>query len=366
MNDTELSMRPGTSVLPSIQAMRGVAALAVLVHHLGQYAGLRFSAGWLLPGSGLLWSGVDIFFVLSGFLMAWSSFGKSNAVRSSVAFLTGRAGRIYPPYWAALALTVMIAVALPQAMPKETVCPALCQISLMPYDGSPLLGPAWTLSYEVIFYLIFAALLMFPGKTRLFGLGVWTMIVLVSGLFFPPSNRASIIHLALAPLPLEFLMGCWIAVALQKGQRFTSLFAAMFALFLMLMGAAYFNSVSPGLRGSAAEWARVALVGLPAVGLVFTLASMDLTKAIQPPHIFQWLGDRSYSLYLIHWPIVVGLSWIVHESLSGAAVPAMTFVICGFGASLAISAVMYRYVESPSHLFAKAISRRIYNLAERS
>jgi exopolysaccharide production protein ExoZ len=67
MNDTELSMRPGTSVLPSIQAMRGVAALAVLVHHLGQYAGLRFSAGWLLPGSGLLWSGVDIFFVLSGF-----------------------------------------------------------------------------------------------------------------------------------------------------------------------------------------------------------------------------------------------------------------------------------------------------------
>jgi len=340
--------------------MRGVAALAVLVHHLGQYAGLRFSAGWLLPGSGLLWSGVDVFFVLSGFLMTWSSVEKNEGVRSSVAFLTGRAGRIYPPYWAALGLTLMTAVAIPSAMPDETVCPVLCQVSLMPISGKPLLGPAWTLSYEVIFYLIFSTLLLLSGKTRLFALGGWTLTVLVSALFLPSSNEPSIVHLALAPLPLEFLMGAWIAIALQGARRFNNLPALLSAGALMLIGAAYFNLTSHGLQGRAAEWLRVALVGLPAAAIVFILASYDVTRSVALSPIFRWAGNRSYSLYLVHWPVVVGTSWIVRQYLGVNVSSAVAFIVVGLGVSLGLSAVMYRYIERPSHRLAKTVSQRIY------
>ena len=358
-------MPSGTSVLPAIQAMRGIAALAVLIHHLGQYAGLRFSAGWLLPGSGLLWSGVDVFFVLSGFLMTWSSFEKSDAVRNSVAFLIGRAGRIYPPYWAALILTLVIAHAIPRAMPEEAVCPVLCQVSLMPFSGKPLLGPAWTLSYEVIFYLIFSALLLLPRKTRLFALGGWTLIVLVSGLFLPPSNEPSIVHLALAPLPLEFLMGAWIAIALQGASRFTNLPSLLGAGALMLIGAAYFNLASHGLQGRAAEWLRVGLVGLPAATIVFILASFDVTRSVALSRIFRWAGDRSYSLYLVHWPVVVGTSWIVRQYLGVNVSSALAFVVVGLGVSLGLSAFMYRYIERPSHRLAKTVSQRIHAWPDR-
>lgn len=340
--------------------MRGVAALAVLVHHLGQYAGLRFSAGWLLPGSGLLWSGVDLFFVLSGFLMTWSSFEKSDGLRSSVAFLAGRAGRIYPPYWAALGLTVMTAVALPSAMPEETVCPVLCQVSLMPFSGKPLLGPAWTLSYEVIFYLIFSTLLLLSGKRRLFALGGWTLIVLASGLFLPLFNEPAIVHLALAPLPLEFLMGAWIAIALKGASRFNNLPSLLGAGALMLIGAAYFNLASHNLQGGAAEWLRVALVGLPAAAIVFILASFDVTRSVALSPIFRWAGDRSYSLYLVHWPVVVGTSWIARQYLGVNVSSAAAFIVVGLGVSLGLSALMYRYIERPSHQLAKAVSQRIH------
>ena len=345
--------------LRRLQAARGIAAVAVLVHHCGQYVAIRFGISWLLPGSGLLWSGVDVFFVLSGFLMAWTSFETPASVRGSAAFLIARLGRIYPPYWIALLFTLGVVFALPLALPKEILCPSACQISLLPFGGSVLLGPAWTLSFELIFYLAFSVLLLFPVRLRLGILCLWTIVIVGSGLLFKYVGDKTILHVAITPLTLEFLLGIWVALALRSGISAVRPAGSYYAIAALLAGAAGFNVLSPTLQGNAVEWSRFLLTGLPAGAIVFFIASTDVSSQASVPRILEWAGDRSYSIYLVHWPIIVGLSWLVQHYLGTNILAAIAFIIGGMGSSLTIAIPMFRFVEQPSHKSAKALSQTI-------
>ena len=148
------NQRSGQAELYGVQMLRAVAALAVVVHHtLEQSNGAahRFSPDWLTISGA---SGVDIFFVLSGFIMLHVSFRGTDAPPTPGAFLLRRATRIYPFYWlcclGVLTISAMGFLAT-HHFPASRVVAALL---LLP--GDTILGVSWTLVYEVYFYLLFA------------------------------------------------------------------------------------------------------------------------------------------------------------------------------------------------------------------
>jgi peptidoglycan/LPS O-acetylase OafA/YrhL len=162
-----------------VQALRGAAAVGVLKHHIATSIDLYFGPGWTPPGTGLGWVGVDLFFVLSGFIMVWTTRSAGHGLRPAAAFWTRRVLRVYPPYWAATLLAVLLVAAVPAAFDHE---PAgwWASILLWPAANQPFLQPGWPLIYELWFYLGFGFLMLAPPKflgALLFG---WALAVVIS------------------------------------------------------------------------------------------------------------------------------------------------------------------------------------------
>ena len=147
-------------VLQSIQILRGLAASAVLAFHAAQRSGHSFTIGA---------AGVDVFFVISGYIM-WSVMRDGPSPRS---FLTRRLARIVPLYWA-VTLAMVAFSAVPGALPnlQLTWRHVLLSLLFVPHaapDGAvfPVLVPGWTLTYEMFFYAILTAALWLPASLRL-------------------------------------------------------------------------------------------------------------------------------------------------------------------------------------------------------
>src|SRR5262245_61905199 len=151
--EISLSARPDSSSLVSIQALRAIAALLVFLGHAINQVNLEVAEEF--PNSYGPF-GVDLFFVISGFVMVYSSerlFGQPGA---SVKFFARRLARIVPLYWAATAILVWFDV--PNASTKA-VLGSLFFVPHIPLEA-PLLDVGWTLIFEMFFYSVFAIALL--------------------------------------------------------------------------------------------------------------------------------------------------------------------------------------------------------------
>src|SRR5260370_18583400 len=150
--------RPGSSSLVSIQALRVIAALVVCWAHAINAVPAEVAAEFpTLYGP----FGVDLFFVISGFVMVYSSEGLFGKAGAPIKFFARRLARIVPPYWAATAILVWFVV--PYASTKAV----LGSLFFAPHvpSESPLLFVGWTLIFEMFFYAVFAIALL--AKRRL-------------------------------------------------------------------------------------------------------------------------------------------------------------------------------------------------------
>jgi exopolysaccharide production protein ExoZ len=176
-----LSTVHGRGELHGLQMLRGVAASMVVAHHiLGKsdtVAG-RFSPLWLNLS---LSSGVDIFFVISGFIMLYTTFGRTATSPSPLEFIIKRVVRIYPFYWfCCLILITLVSVHIfkPRLFDLSEVIESML---LVPGHNS-LLATSWTLSYEMFFYFIFGATLFFRSQvTTLVGTSVAIGVAYIVG-----------------------------------------------------------------------------------------------------------------------------------------------------------------------------------------
>jgi exopolysaccharide production protein ExoZ len=238
--------------LRSIQILRAVAAIGVVIYHATHS---RFTVGA---------AGVDLFFVISGFIMATIAPG-----RAPLAFLADRAWRIYPLYF------VCLAVALLTIPPAAASCPAV-SLTLLPLGCWSYLTPAWTLTYEIAFYALMALALWRRE------LPVWLTIptVALALAFAPPGPN-------LNPLLLiEFLGGYFIA-KLPLNERA--------ALPLIALALAIFCVPKPDLIDRALWW------GVPSGLLVYGALSLERRFIGKVADLFVALGDASYSIYLTNY-----------------------------------------------------------------
>ncbi|HEY0052995.1 MAG TPA: acyltransferase, partial [Caulobacteraceae bacterium] len=209
--------------LDGLQHLRAVAALGVVAFHAGARYGLHQPIGpWDVDFWGLGERGVDIFFVLSGFLL-WTT-TSARPPRNPGAFLWARFKRLAPPYW--LATGALACAALFTGLyPHLTVEPLHVLSSLFfwpmlspshPPAIWPLLVPGWTLNYEMAFYVLFAAVLLVPATRRLLVLAAAVGVLLLAGLI--PVLPVPI-DFWTRPLIVEFLFGVGIGAIWTSGRR---------------------------------------------------------------------------------------------------------------------------------------------------
>lgn len=276
-------------------------------------------------------SGVDIFFVISGFVMAISYLGKTTM--SVAEFACHRLIRIVPLYWS---MTCLALIKLSFGVVREggasvQITPAFVITSFLfiPYknslgDTQPVLPPGWTLNYEMFFYLLFALALLLKIDVAKFLTPV--MLVLVGlGFFYPAALFDAIL--------VEFLAGLLLGYAVHRGFNMPTAWACLSGIF---------GIVFLFLHGP-----RVATWGLSAFFIVQCFVMLE--GKIKVPASLIKLGDISFSLYLSHYLFIAPLVRLCTRfNLSMYSI----IDICLLS-SIFIAVVVYRYLETPLTGFFK-------------
>lgn len=322
----------------SIQCLRAIAALSVVTAHIGAVERLYGGGYAFMPGWGVY--GVDLFFVISGFVMVWTSHARFGHPRAALPFMLHRIARIYPVYWQ---FTVVIIVAMllsPQSLNSSAgnQPDTVKSLLLWPQTMDPLLGVGWTLVFEMYFYSVFCLAFVLPRSLSLGIFAAWTLLLLLSP-FLSLSSDSAELRLILSPLALEFLMG--VAAAYGFIRRMYLPPPVLLACAIAIITALIF--VEPMLT----PYARVGWIGIPCLMTVYALLWLE-EQGI--PHFPSWLrriGDASYSLYLSHFLLLsaLGKFWKM-LGLQGLAAHIAFVAFCPL-AAIALALLNYRWVEQP-------------------
>jgi peptidoglycan/LPS O-acetylase OafA/YrhL len=336
------------AVLQHVQALRFAAAAMVLMSHLQHevpsVAGLARD-GWEPWRPVFFAGGVDIFFVISGFIMytiAAADFGRPGGARE---FLVRRLLRIVPPYWlfttAMLVATAAFAshVAHPQLSPVHVLASYFFIPAANAYGKMfPLLILGWTINFEMLFYAVFTLGLLVPRRVGLAVIGGAIALLGLAGLaFVPPGPFAFWCN----PIVFEFLMGIAIAWARLRGVAWppaAAIAALLAGVVLMVL------AMRSGLADHA--WlARPLWMGVPAA-LFCAAAALVREQAAPGPGLraLAFGGDASFALYLSH-PFtlaVVAALW----RFTGIAQPTV-YIVVAAAASIATAAALYAGLERP-------------------
>jgi len=293
--------------MESIQMLRGIAVLMVLFFHVGVYEGKaseQIIFGTLLDVGK---AGVDIFFVISGFVMVSISNRSQNRDAKPGSFLLKRAIRIYPLYWFYTGISLVIFLIRPDLANRSGgvgQTSILHSILLLPdKSGAPIVGQGWTLIHEMYFYLIFACILFVRPSLRVRLFVIWGLVVAAVTYAWQPSwnclwpSIGAILGLAFSPLTLEFLGGTLIASLTMSGWHRMGKSAVFLGALLLCCAALP--------TWSWGSLPREIAYGVPAILIVYGAISMEHTVGFTGPRFLRSVGDASYSIYLSH---ILGLS----------------------------------------------------------
>ncbi len=290
-------------MLISIQHMRAMAAILVVIHHAA-WKGTQYSTN---PLDGFIVGniGVDLFFIISGYIMCFTS--DKKRIRFSE-FITARVIRIIPLYWILTSVALAIYFILPEKVNSsggETNI--FASYFLYPISGKYLIQNGWSLSYEFYFYFIFAI-----GASLAF-LGKYTITVMILSVFvalgFFVSFDSTTYNFLTNQLLAEFIMGMLAFLVLKKYSiprkvSFILLIASVTWIIYLNIGKGF------GIR----------ILDYGVACWLFFVAYLSLEKDLirmntsQLSLFFQALGNSSYSLYLFH-PFVLTLMSIIMVKL---------------------------------------------------
>lgn len=293
-------------------------------------------------------SGVDLFFVISGFVMTTIMRGGFQRSGSILKFLSRRFTRIYPLYWF-FSLVLLAAFLVRPDMMKRSLAGGevdlLGSFLLLPQDGLPLLMVGWTLVHEMYFYLVFALMLLLPERRMPLLLALWGGAVICANMLMPISGGASF-RLIAHPLTLEFIAGCLVAILVRRGGAHIGLPCLMLGILGWLAGYALHGYFGLGLAPSA--WFRVLVFGLPSTLVVYGLVVLEVRKERVMPGWMASLGDASYSIYLSHVLVLGGVARVgTGFVLAGDPVLRPVILATLIAVAMLVGMVCHRLLEVP-------------------
>lgn len=301
----------------SVQILRAVAAGAVVLTHAQTWLSLKTGSPDALPVLHFLGSfAVDLFFVISGFIMVYTSeplFGRPEGPKN---FFMHRLVRIVPFYWIVTAAYVAMSLAFPQfgrSYGLDFIAASFLFIPMHNADGDvmPIVGHGWTLNYEMQFYALFALAVLAPRRIAVASVSVALAAMVVIGQHVAPTS--TVLAFWTGPVIMQFVYGMLIGLVYREGLRLPKLLAVA----LILAGCALMF----GVRASSVEVPP--LVTTLSVILIMSGATFG-DFALKGPvwGAFAIIGDASYSMYLLHSaPIRAALALSHRTSLDFASAP---------------------------------------------
>lgn len=347
----------------SIEAARAIAALVVLLMHSANLMRTEQFSGHTGLGGALDFGyiGVDFFFVLSGFIITYVHFSEIGHPNCIPRYLWRRFSRIYPIFWFVLLLVLTISVAGRYALGKGLVLDMAWEdiagtVFLMMGQGEPkYVGVAWSLQYEVVFYVAFC-LLLANARIGMATFVIWGAFVALQAI------GATDVHLPMNlgnAHCLQFLFGVVVGATARRYSLRVSV--AMLPLALLALAAAVVFEVY-GPLGRHAASGRIAL-GLTSAFLLTALVALEREQVLRTPIWLARVGSVSYSIYLGHIVFInltysVLLKLGIYHSLPELLVFA-TAVCVALGATITIG----HYVEMPLvHLLKDFLTSRPKNI----
>jgi exopolysaccharide production protein ExoZ len=333
--------------LEGVEAGRGVAALLVVLYHAALHVEDNVGSAvlWGLPHFGH--AGVDFFFVLSGFIISFvhrKDLGKPGRLGH---YLERRFTRVFPFYWLVLGFVLLDIGLLHQAQ-FPGIRELLTNVFLLPQAKDQIVGGAWTLVYEIMFYVVIAIAIC----NRRIGtavLCVWAALV-VLGCVSNSVYQSAALNVVTSPFCLEFFLGIGAAMILSR--RTVPLSGIVLTVGLVGFAAAGVCEVGGWLYGFGAA-ARLAY-GTCAFMVILALVERERSGHLKVPRYMAVLGRASYSVYLVHL-IAIGttfkfLSMTTRLNPSWAlpvwALLCVMGVAAGILASLWLEQPLIRYVRT--------------------
>lgn len=345
--------------LLSVQILRGLAATMVVVLHIFAAFDAYYGTSTLIEYPSLaafLESGVDIFFVISGFIMFIVTRHKFSRGYTKE-FIKKRIFRVLPLYWSLTLFYALLLILVPTAFNSASfdwlkLIKSLLFIPHLNNDGDtmPVLSVGWTLNFEIYFYLIFAIALIFKKYIGiLFILSVFLLGSLIGDMYQLPA----MLKVITSTLLFEFLFGVFIAAAYiyckKKGGQFifSKKLDLLLGLTFTVVIASYWTLLYPEFNND--RYSRSILWGgVSAITVVLFLLLDFWIKNISPA-IF--IGNISYSLYLIQvftLPVTIKLAIMSEYSSS------FFLVILGVTQlliSFAVAFFCYKFIELPTNKY---------------
>jgi peptidoglycan/LPS O-acetylase OafA/YrhL len=392
-----------------LDVLRGIAALCVVFNHFGYFVPWQLNNPvnhWIDPGD----YGVFVFFIISGYIVP-ASLERKGSVRT---FWVSRIFRLYPLYLLAVGLAVVLSLAHIGGLRGEGADPAtsvLSQLLMMSnvLAGENLPNVVWSLSYEMIFYLLLTALFMarIHQRSSRYALAFGVAAVALGGVLPQAYLNHNIWSPRLIALVADMvvLTGLALAVALRGMPRLLgAILAAMVGLTLLAFNGTWLfpwealsilalmftgtmlyraeqgqypwrkaipiavavlgMSMAAGLwhhrAGSSAHatllWDRAYFMSLFMAGLTF--AAGLVCRDLRWPRALSWLGLISYSVYLLH-PMLIDIYRHVPGTAHHPFWPQIALDVLFFAFVIAVCSVTYLLVERPMQELGRRLGRKL-------
>ncbi|MEG4012277.1 MULTISPECIES: acyltransferase family protein [unclassified Microcoleus] len=338
--------------LKLLQVYRGIAAVLVVMFHLNEIStGILNQVTFfnLFQGG---WSGVDYFFVLSGFIMVYvhrSALGKKDQLKS---FLVKRAVRIYPIYWIITLTVLCFFIVIPGFAKNQDLGlgHVIGSLLLIPQNEQPILVVGWTLIYELYFYFLFSIAIWLKPKHSVPILSTWLFVTILHFLkivTFP--NSFVWLALVFGGMNLEFVLGCMAGYIVIKynnkiGKYRWILFGIANLGYVILVMSASWGNI---------EFRRVPTFGVLALMLIIAATSIDLKDSPKIPDLLIFLGDASYSIFLTHSPLMLAMTKILQKAnlgkyFDGFFAPAILALF-----AVVFGCIVYSFIEKPLTIYLR-------------
>lgn len=339
--------------LENIQALRGVAVLLVVFCHLQVIERKYSPTGIFLPD----WldyaiASVDLFFVISGFVIATVTRGQFQSLQAAGRFMFQRVTRIYPPYWFYSTIVLIIWFYNPEMVnsAQGNQVNLLASFLILPQDLLPLVMVGWTLVHEMYFYIVIAVFMPIIPEYRLPVLLVLWALIVIGGSSFLIINPDGYYHAAMRiifhPLTLDFIGGITISLFLNGSILNSDRLIFFIGITAFLFSLIWFNMHESTLKTEG--WLRILLFGIPSLFVVYSAVKMEKIsgKSCFPKSIKK-MGDASYSIYLSHVLVLAALGRIWAKIPTTGAITHIIILVTMVLTTIMVGLLSYRWIETP-------------------
>jgi peptidoglycan/LPS O-acetylase OafA/YrhL len=286
--------------LDVLQIFRGIAAIMVVIHHsIGSLTYYDHLDNPFLIFIGKLGKyGVDFFFVLSGFIISYSSYYKLKQPNAFKNYVVNRVLRIYVPYLPIGILMLLLYTYIPSFSSVERSISTVTSLTLFP-DGNPALSVAWTLTFEITFYILFS-MMFFSKKLWNCFVAFWIAGILVFNIYFLSDSNNTynpVIRTVFSLYNLEFLLGYFLSLLILKkiilNKNITLVLILLltveflYCFYFKISYYKFFNDT------------QVSIIVFLTLYYYVTYYNYEIKKTA----LFMLIGNATYSIYLIHNPL---------------------------------------------------------------